>query len=663
MKKTLTLVIIYLIIWPKISYSQINTFTPDFQRMLKYWYYRDRMNFDFMLGQTGNLGMGIPANERISNSSPPGEVKFADGTIAVSYYVASLAMEYKMLSESGYTQEANSTLDELYFAIETINRLDRFAELDWNKSESLNGFFIRDDVGRDFSNQNGGPDINSPLYQAYLTRLNDGNYGPIPATSIMSDWFDFADNPPFSWPTNVDTYMHSESKDQIIHIAMAAMTVKQCLPNVTYPVTFSHGSNSFSDEVTAIFKGMINYIHSPGQATGFLNWYIRDPDGHVVPRGRNLYSLAYGYSKVYKTITGENNPKKALTFLPSWQAAKAAFLAIALTPYVYTGEEGLKYLNLITASNCCGANASKIYNRSYPNYLMESIHVPPLYQIFHGPQDQQTQLYYEALLDNAPCYGPYNFGGGDYHSWNWSSNSLTIHPERRGQDINVNFPGSYNGLDYLLIYNAYYLAKVNTGFRNLLNRNVLTDYPYTYNNGSGDITIGNDVNPVNIVAIKDITASNIIHSDGNAVYRAGEEINLTAGFHVEDDGYFYGYLEKLHCDVTEQNYYRQSPNAQIISDSSSKRNQEQTPTRFEVSTFPVPFINTFNIKLTIPEMEKVNIMIFDLTGRVIEEIYNGNIASGEHFFTYNLEHLKYGAYICRLSTGQQVRSFKIIKSK
>jgi hypothetical protein len=101
----------------------------------------------------------------------------------------------------------------------------------------------------------------------------------------------------------------------------------------------------------------------------------------------------------------------------------------------------------------------------------------------------------------------------------------------------------------------------------------------------------------------------------------------------------------------------------MLTDSSSIKQTESMPSFFNVSSFPVPFLNTFNIKLSLPESEGVVISIIDLQGRVIETIYKGQVLEGEHFFTYNLEHLQFGSYLCRIDAGAYSKTFKIIKSK
>src|SRR5688572_6147221 len=68
----------------------------NIQQELKYWYYRDRLRNDFMLGTSGDAGSSIPANVRSAydvstNSSTI--LKWSDGTITLAHYIAVLVTE------------------------------------------------------------------------------------------------------------------------------------------------------------------------------------------------------------------------------------------------------------------------------------------------------------------------------------------------------------------------------------------------------------------------------------------------------------------------------------------------------------------------------------------------------------------------------------------
>jgi hypothetical protein len=64
------------------------------------------------------------------------------------------------------------------------------------------------------------------------------------------------------------------------------------------------------------------------------------------------------------------------------------------------------------------------------------------------------------LLSTAPYLGPYKYidelsGELKYGNINWSTDNRLIHAERNGKN---SFKGEYNGLDYMLYHNLYYLA-------------------------------------------------------------------------------------------------------------------------------------------------------------------------------------------------------------
>ncbi len=125
----------------------------------KYWYYKTRFNNDFIkVGK--KQGESIPFNQRAINqkgySTLGGQnsvdMKAGDGPSSVGSYIAALATEYALLKANN--QNTDSVKHELFCALNAINRLDDFSEPLWawagGQHIPLNGFFIRDDVPRDF---------------------------------------------------------------------------------------------------------------------------------------------------------------------------------------------------------------------------------------------------------------------------------------------------------------------------------------------------------------------------------------------------------------------------------------------------------------------------------------------------------------------------------
>jgi hypothetical protein len=127
--------------------------TQDLKNMKKYWYYHYRLLNSFMV--KGNCeGCSIPMNERALYISATNIGKWGDGTITLAQYISVLATEFKLLHD--HNQRTDTTVQELYYAIRAMNRLDYTAETNHNMPgygsgvNSLNGFFIRDDVPSNF---------------------------------------------------------------------------------------------------------------------------------------------------------------------------------------------------------------------------------------------------------------------------------------------------------------------------------------------------------------------------------------------------------------------------------------------------------------------------------------------------------------------------------
>ena len=136
----------------------------------KYWNYRDRF-----LGNDGNGGFislgeeqgeSIPMSGRKHNCNcqndwalnnygcrtGPGEGKmeWGDATVYQGQYLAVLALEHYNLKQAGRLSDLPKIEEELYLALNAINRLDLAAEEALGMQASLNGFFMRDDVPEDF---------------------------------------------------------------------------------------------------------------------------------------------------------------------------------------------------------------------------------------------------------------------------------------------------------------------------------------------------------------------------------------------------------------------------------------------------------------------------------------------------------------------------------
>lgn len=133
-------------------------FAQDSEETLnqKYWTMRERFRKYFVsIGK--EAGQGIPAAKKQSNlyggarcsnfdATSTGTMSWGDATSYLGDYMCTLATEYALLTQEG--KDTKATLNELYYALYAIDRLDGIAENTFNNSlpVNYNGFFLRDDV-------------------------------------------------------------------------------------------------------------------------------------------------------------------------------------------------------------------------------------------------------------------------------------------------------------------------------------------------------------------------------------------------------------------------------------------------------------------------------------------------------------------------------------
>jgi hypothetical protein len=76
--------------------------------------------------------------------------------------------------------------------------------------------------------------------------------------------------------------------------------------------------------------------------------------------------------------------------------------------------------------------------------------------------------------------------------------------------------------------------------------------------------------------------------------------------------------------------------------------------------YPNPFRTMTNIRVTPAESGKALLEVFDVHGRAIKRLFEGNVEAGQaRTFSFGSTTLASGVYIIRLSTNTKVTSQKI----
>jgi hypothetical protein len=79
--------------------------------------------------------------------------------------------------------------------------------------------------------------------------------------------------------------------------------------------------------------------------------------------------------------------------------------------------------------------------------------------------------------------------------------------------------------------------------------------------------------------------------------------------------------------------------------------------------YPNPFNNETTLSFTLPEITQVSLMVYDIRGRLVSVIAQGEYSAGAHRVIFNAEKLASGIYFIRMEAGIQKRIFKVLLTK
>ncbi|THU34206.1 T9SS type A sorting domain-containing protein [Niastella caeni] len=77
--------------------------------------------------------------------------------------------------------------------------------------------------------------------------------------------------------------------------------------------------------------------------------------------------------------------------------------------------------------------------------------------------------------------------------------------------------------------------------------------------------------------------------------------------------------------------------------------------------FPNPFSQTTTIEFNLTKKERVSLVLYDIQGNKVADIYHGNLGAGKHTIPFNAQRLTPGNYICRLITKERSATIKMIR--
>lgn len=652
MKKIIIVLSGFLSLW----IGQVQAQLDDTKAHHRYWYYRHRLQNDFMVKNTVNpQGTNIPAS--IRGEYGDAVLKWGDATIDLGFYIGVLATEYKLLMDNGRNVEARFTLHDLRAALLALNRLDVEGDYQFGVipgTHSLNGFMIRDDVPSGF--------LNTAGHQHLKGEADGGTPNAYPVTGIESNF--------------TESSQRAVGADQMVYIFLGLSLVKEFIPPGTICPGFTFAP--YDNSVTGIAEEAEMISERIWTRLCEDNWWLKDPaTGSNIPAADGGYVGAWAVpiSKICDIISPTNAPHLHTIINP-----------VTIDQWHHLGETGGVWPSADKHMIAALGNMSNTFIPAVADVVAAGFgfEIMPLLRqaIFGGPSFIDNSNY-ENLISQAPCYGPYNWinvsptytiPGPAYPNSEWSSSQRWVHPERRHDvgDPNL-WPGQYNGLDYMLLHNLFYI--VTDGYTNAEQMANMWDENRSFPVGSlGTTSIPAQIDAYEIMYLTGMTVSPLTPT--NVTCRAGYNIRMLSypsDCSIRPTGtnaIFHAYIAPFTCDSYDnyhmmehdtnsyvpENTYAQSHNEYLSAQATSIAKPEKLA---NITIAPNPSTGIFQISLFSLRSDSrlQNVVIYDLLGN---EVWKANCENQDMFSIDLTTHAK-GFYLLKLqSTTGQIQTEKII---
>jgi hypothetical protein len=469
--------ILFCLLGSNLVYGQ----SQDDVNLQKYWYYRWRLVNDFLKVGEG-VGHSIPIQSRQGYNGIP-DIEIADATIYHGFYLGILATEFKLLRINQRHADLERTKTELYYAIKAFERLDMYGEEYLGMPGKIDGCFQRDDIPCDFLDPNKNPEN--------YRHFNQNHHVPegfAPVFKVFTS--DDCPEGRTLQDKSVPRHTPSMSQDQVIWLLMGFMLIEKCVDGLHH-VRLQNGEvieYDFNLQARRHATNMINYCkykfpNKPDKA----RWRLFRPDGKKIFPGQNVFMFKYPLSVIGErmyTEEAENNQKFDKT--PGRAQWKLTRIWI---PYKNVNGQMITVVGALSGRwgkdelRTMKAIEKTWKKRNWGNFYL------PLMAVLHDIDLNEIDIHQRIIADLnlAPAVGPYNLTrdeiarfadslGIKTYPEGWTRHlkySSSFENQWDGSLDNYMRRGFYSGLDYMLLFNLYYLTanKPLPTYQNLIHRN------------------------------------------------------------------------------------------------------------------------------------------------------------------------------------------------
>jgi len=387
----------------------------------KYEHYRVRLKEKFMLysGDASMQGSHLPMESMQVDALERNTGYWADAVWWLGHYVAMLSIEYKILQNNH--SDVSQTLNELRLAMTVYERLDYHAERCWGGHDTLNGFFLRDDVGSEQIQQMHLYNISSD-YRSYCGKRDKHN---------------------------------APSQDQLWGSYLGFALVLKLVDD-----------DSLKTAARTLTRRMIQTMQHTTDR-GKEVWEIINPvTKEVIQKRSDIQWMCHAHQTIASCLTGDTIPfgQSDRGFWKNmWNILQNNILITKKGNFVWYG-----VFVCSTVMNDGGSSEKHCYDwlvkrcaqiaKARPDMQQSLIfpHLPLISAILHEYKGQkpQSELLYEEYLNSAPLEGAFHIGYDSLEQQSdppWHSLSLFC-------PWHTTDKGYFNMLDYMLLYNAYQLV-------------------------------------------------------------------------------------------------------------------------------------------------------------------------------------------------------------
>ncbi len=698
----------------------------------------------------------IPADARNGGNagSPTDGIYWGDDGRTMGNYIGMLATEYRLLKNSG--QDVNENIWEMFFALHALYRLDSAGMASWCRyPDFINcsnnwpsyltfpgaGFMISDDVDSNdlLPSLQNAPDLSGypgaiNYFGTYVAVQGSGVIGPV--NSVQSNYRAFMGDLFWNFPHNIyDAFYNKNyfSQDNYIGTLMGLCLAVKCLdPGITSftdPNTnnnFNFSSIGYPDLRTMaqeLGQRIYEYMYNENGACG--GYELQLPDGTCLSNGEGgdatlwEYPLAQAANIFFNTNSANNF---TLISYEEWKNAGICWydatchiqnleMACELSmmsndggPY---GNFGAAFQLAAGFGNFPSGLACIACENNYANQYGWDLFYEAINDVLFPPGMPADFCDMQELIYSAPPEGPFSHTSdeSDHATCGWASDKR-FSKDPPEQEVGAGafccgsqyFVGNYNGLDYMLFYNLYYLVSMQQAVPATVQQYYPNHYAPPYPQGWANVYSScSDINIENLTMYNQYDPNNYLYNvqggNGGLVVETDNmhSVKLIPQpgdvIHIELGAYFHASCVltcEPNCIPTNNSYYSYQPdpdpNGTNGKDHKSHKTgdtnnnnlppyikTEEFDTAFagnSLMNYPNPFNSQTTIDFTLKNDGVISIYITDMNGKkIVSLISNEKYTKGGHTISYNGSALAQGTYMCVVVSGTFRKTIKIAKTK